>query len=148
MKIYTVHLPVEARDPEAIAGALRVVPEAGSFLAFLFGPLWLIWHRAWVWGIAVGLVELGLSFLPDPFGIVANLLFSLLIGLEGNQLRRLSLSRGKWRMVEVVNARDSDEAASIALARLLAPRPQAPSYSPPPSQRPVSTIGLFPQAGA
>ena len=147
MKIYTVHLPVEARDPEAIAGALRVVPEAGSFLAFLFGPLWLIWHRAWAWGIAVGVVEAGLAFVPDPFGLIANLLFSLLIALEGHQLVRLSLSRGKWRMVEVVNARDSDEAQSIALARLLAASSPQPSYTAP-SQRPVGTIGLFPQAGA
>ena len=148
MKSYTVHLPVEARDPEAIAGALRVVPEAGSFLAFLLGPLWLMAHRAWLWGVGIGLVELGLAFLPDPFGLITNLLCAGLIGLEGHQLVRHSLSRGKWRMVEVVNARDSDEAASIALSRLLAARPQTTTHAPPPSQRPVGTIGLFPQAGA
>jgi len=148
MKSYTVHLPLEARDPETIAGELKVVPDAGSFLAFLLGPLWLMAKGAWLWGLAIGVIELGLAFLPDPFGLIVNLLFAGLIGLEGHQLVRHAYSRGRWRMVDLVSARDSEEAESAALARLLAARSEPPAYGLPQRVNAPAGIGLFPTAGA
>lgn len=148
MKSYTVHLPLEARDPEMIAGELKVVPDTGSFLAFLFGPLWLMAKGAWLWGLAIGVIELGLALLPDPFGLIVNLLFGILIGLEGHQLVRHAYSRGRWRMVDLVSARDADEAECEALARLLSARSEPQAYGLPQRPSAPAGIGLFPTAGA
>jgi hypothetical protein len=147
MTIFTVHLPVEARDPETIAGEMRLVRDGWSFWAFLLGPLWLMSHRAWLAGFVVLALIIALGFLPDPMNVVADLLFSILLGIEGWQLVRLSRSAGGWHMVDVVEASSEDEAARIALTRLLTS--MAPPLAPMQTRaRPnVGEIGLFPMAG-
>ena len=67
MTIYTVHLPTEARDPVRIAETLRVIPDRASYAAFAFGPLWLLWHRAYFavagWVVAILALVAAVRFL-------------------------------------------------------------------------------------
>ena len=154
MTLFTVHVPVEARDPQEIADEIRVIPEKASFGAFLLGPIWLAVQGAWlaagVWVVAmaalVGAVLL-LGLAPPGLAAVV-LLIQIFIGVEGHQMVRAAASRGRFTCVDVVNARDAEEAESLALRRLIAvqqpARPAAPIYRP---ANDLPGIGLFPGAG-
>ena len=154
MNLFTVHIPVEARDPQEIADEVRVIPEKASLGAFLFGPIWLAAQGAYlavgVWVVAmtvlVGAVLL-LGLAPPGLAAVV-LLIQIFIGVEGHQMVRGAASRGRFKFVDVVNARDAEEAESLALRRLIAAqqpaRPAAPIYRP---ANDLPGIGLFPGAG-
>ena len=156
MTLFTVHIPVGARDPHDIADKIRLVPEKASFGAFLFGPIWLAAQGAW-WAaggfsLAMGvLVSAQVMFGLAPGGLLATvLLIQLFIGLEGHQFARAALSHGRFEMTDVVKAASADEAEHIALGRIIG------ALSPPQS-RPAAQmfmrdadlpgIGLFPGAG-
>ena len=90
-------------------------------------------------------VLLGLA----PEGLAAvTLLIQIFIGVEGHQMARGAASRGRFKFVDVVNARGSEEAEGEALRRLIAAqqpaRPVAPLYKP---ASDLPGIGLFPGAG-
>jgi hypothetical protein len=84
-------------------------------------------------------------------GLLATmLLIQLFIGLEGQQMARAALSRGRYEMVDVVNAASAQEAEHIALRRqIVAQSPQAARPSAPVFMRDADLpgIGLFPDAG-
>ena len=154
MTLFTVHIPVDARDPHDIADEIRVIPEKASLGALLLGPIWLVAQGAWlaagVWVVAMAMlvgavILLGLA----PPGLAAVvLLIQIFIGVEGHQMVRGAASRGRFTCVDVVNARDAEEAESLALCRLIAAqqptRPAAPIYRP---ANDLPGIGLFPGAG-
>ena len=155
MTLFTVHIPVEARDPQEIADKIRVIPEKASLAAFLLGPIWLVAQGAYLAvGVWVGMVAalVGAMVLVGlaPAGLAAIiLLIQVFIGVEGHQMARGAASRGRFRMVDVVNARNAEEAESLALRRLIAAqqqpaRPAAPLYKP---ASDLPGIGLFPGAG-
>ena len=154
MTLFTVHIPVEARDPQEIADKIRVIPEKASLPAFLLGPIWLVAQGAylavgaWV-GMVVALVGAMVLLGLAPAGLAAiMLLIQIFIGVEGHQMVRAAASRGRFTCVDVVNARDAEEAESLALRRLMAAqqpaRPAAPIYRP---ANDLPGIGLFPGAG-
>ena len=154
MTLFTVHIPVEARDPQEIADKIRVIPEKASLPAFLLGPIWLVAQGAylavgaWV-GMVVALVGAMVLLGLAPAGLAAiMLLIQVFIGVEGHQMVRAAASRGRFTCVDVVNARDAEEAESLALRRLIAAqqpaRPAAPIYRP---ANDLPGIGLFPGAG-
>jgi hypothetical protein len=154
MTLFSVHIPVEARDPQEIADRIRVIPEKASLAAFLLGPIWLVAQGAWmaagVWAAVMAalvgaFVWLGLA--PEGLATVI-VLIQVFIGVEGHQMARGAASRGRFRIADVVNARNADEAESQALRRLIAApqpaRPAAPIYRP---ASDLPHIGLFPGAG-
>jgi hypothetical protein len=156
MTLFTVHIPVGARDPERIAEQVRVVPEKASFAAFLFGPVWLAAQGAW-WAaggfaLAMGAL-LGAQMALDlsAGGLLATLLLvQLFIGVEGHQFARAAASRGGFELLDVVQAASADAAEHIALHRLISAstqqpaRPAAPTYM---RDNDLPGIGLFPGAG-
>ena len=156
MTLFTVHIPVDERDPEVIADRMRLVPEKASLPAFLFGPIWLATQGAWwaaggfVLGMG-GLMGAQIIFGLSPGWLGATLfLIQLFIGLEGQQMARAALSRGRYEMVDVVNAASAQEAEHIALRRqIVAQSPQAARPSAPVFMRDADLpgIGLFPDAG-
>lgn len=103
------------------AGAAPVlVPEKFSWGAAIFGPLWLLAHRAWVAAaialaviVAIGVLSWGTAT------IVLWLAYAWLLGLFGFDLWRWALERSGYALVHVVAARDAEGAH----ARLLAARP-------------------------
>src|SRR4030088_3244 len=97
---------------------------------------------------------------------LANVLIALLMGFEAASLRRWTLSRRKWRQLDIVVA-DNEESAErrffdrwTAKQRALAQRPAVDRGAPPPTRdipgqpfsRPAplpqsEIIGLFPEPG-
>lgn len=112
MRIYTAHL-----RPGRMPLLLR---EGFSVGAFLFGPLWLFAHRAWLPGILalvvlVGLFALSAAWPGAALPPVLLLAYALLMGLEGRDLCRWSLGRRGFSPSYVVAARN----AEAGLARLV-----------------------------
>ncbi len=112
MKVWTAHLH-PARPPV-------LIHEGWSWGAALFGPFWLLAHRAWVPGVIVLAVVIILNLLvPNSLRGLLVLGFFLLLGLLGRDLLRWSLARRGYALAHVVTAQDDD----AAFARLLDARP-------------------------
>ncbi|WP_459676290.1 DUF2628 domain-containing protein [Acidisoma sp. 7E03] len=98
----------------------RLVREGFSLGAFLFGPFWLLAHRAWIAGLIalVVLAALWAFVLHWPGATLPGVLlaaYALLMGLTGRDLCRWSLARRGFSETYVVAARN----AEAAFARLL-----------------------------
>ena len=155
MTIFTVHIPIGARDPEVMAEKIRLIPETASFTAFVFGPLWLASQGAWLAasGFIFAIVALIacqiLLGLPAGALLATLALIQLFIALEGHQMARAAASRGRFELVDVINASTVEEAESIALRRLIGAmnqrpvRPAAPGFT----DHDLPGIGLVPGAG-
>jgi hypothetical protein len=114
MRIYTAHL-APGRGP-------RLVREGFSLGAFLFGPLWLLAHRAWVAGmIALAmLILLGVLAGAMPGSNVPAILllgYGALLGWNGHDLCRWSLARQGYEESHVLAGRDSDAAYARLILR-------------------------------
>ena len=93
---------------------LVLVRDGFAFLAFVFPPLWLLWHRLWIEAIAVFAVLMVAALLENTLGITVSapisLMVSIFVGLEGNAMR-VARWRGRgWNAIAVVDARGVDEA--------------------------------------
>ena len=111
MRIYTAH--THPRKPPVL------IPEAFSWAALFFGPLWLLRHGAWITGLVTLAMVVAICTAAPP-GLRPPLAFALfvLLGMFGNDLRRWSLSRSRFQLAHIVAARSRDE----AFLRLLAHR--------------------------
>lgn len=97
-----------------------LVREGFSWGALVFGPFWLLAHRAWIAGVLALCVGIAFAVLTHGgLAVVLILALAWLLGLFGQDLRRWSLSRQGYLLVHVVAATDID----TALARLLDRRP-------------------------
>ncbi len=113
MKIFTAHTRA-GHAPLLLAEGFR-------WGAFLFGPFWLLRHRAFIPAALAAAALIAILALTAG-GQLAILLvaLALLLGLNGNDLRRWSLERRGFLLSDVVAAPGAEE----ALARLLARRPE------------------------
>ena len=111
MRTWTVHLKPDAQPV--------LVREGWSWGAFLFGPFWLLFQRAWLPGGAVLALTLILAAAArQPTQALLSLALGVLLGLLGRDLVRWSLERRGYRLAHVLAARDEEG----ALGRLLAVR--------------------------
>ncbi len=109
MIIYTVHEPGRpAKSPSERADEVVFIKEGFTWWGFLFGPLWLLTNALWfefiiaalIWaGLAAGLTQLGLK---DQAAGIASLLVMLIVGFEGNDLRRWRLERKGYSLLAPV----------------------------------------------
>ena len=168
MPVYTVHAPKSVGlEPLAATDRFVFVRDGFHFWAFVAGPLWLLFHRLWLaligYLVLSFVAEVALSKLGVPSGprMLAMFLIALLMGFEASSLRRWSLSRGRWRQLDVVVADRPEAAERRFFDRLTAAGRPRETYSndrgaPPPtrhvpaqpfSRGPEDVIGLFPQPG-
>ncbi|MGA8614749.1 MAG: DUF2628 domain-containing protein [Xanthobacteraceae bacterium] len=155
-------------DPLPDAERFVFVRDGFYFRAFVFAPLWMLWHRMWLvlagYVIVSAVLETALVVVgatPTDVLVVA-LLISLLVGLEASTLRRFTLNRRGWRNVGIVSGDDLEDAERrffeawvqelpsqlpATTAPLPAPAPGAPPAMPRPPQGP-NVVGLFPEPGA
>jgi uncharacterized protein DUF2628 len=137
----------------------RVIGDRFSWAGFAFGGFWLLWHRAWFAGIMVLAIDLAIPLLLYPtghilIGLTLDLALALLVGLEGNGWRIAAEERKGHRIVDVVEASDSEAAFEIHAHRLAAAARTTPPPLPVTKQRnlparalpagPSDMIGLVP----
>jgi hypothetical protein len=145
MAIYSVHNRPAARADDAI-----FVKEGFAWTAFVFTLLWALWHRMWIVAVIVFSVTATIAAFGSWLGQgdlpinLASLAVSLILGFEGNDLRRWSLARQGYEEVGLAAGRDLDEAELRFFAA------QASVQSPganllPPKLRPEGhdPLGLF-----
>jgi hypothetical protein len=174
MPVYTVHAPVaDGTEARSAADRFVFVRDGFYFWAFLLGPLWLAWRRLWVALIGYIVITIGvavvLSRLHAGAGtrFIVMLLIALLMGVEAASLWRWTVSRRKWRQLDVVVADGAETAERRFFDRWTSRRrdldndqPAVDRGAPPPTRdvpgqafsRPPlphsDIIGLFPQPGA
>jgi hypothetical protein len=174
MPVYTVHAPVTNNLDFRATDRFAFVRDGFHVWAALFSVIWLVWHRLWLamlgWIVLmtvadVAMVKLGMT--PASVFLVDALL-ALLLGFEATSLKRWTLSRRRWRQLDIVVA-DDEEAAErrffdrwTARQRVTANEQQAvdrgsppptrdvpgQAFSRPPSPPREDIIGLFPEPGA
>jgi hypothetical protein len=173
MPVYTVHAPLTNGANLTATDKFAFVRDGFYFWAMLFSVIWLVWHRLWLaligWivltvGVDVGLAALGVGRSTI---LAVNLLLALLFGLEAASLRRWTLSRRKWRQLDIVVADDEESAERRFFERWTAKQrgllndqrsvdrggppptrnvPGQPFSKPPPLPK-GGIIGLFPEPG-
>lgn len=157
----------EFEDIAARAEAILFVKEGFAWLALFFPLLWLIYHRMWVVFagfvaililLEAGVVLLGLE---DGVAVISTIALSGVFALLANDLRRWTLARRGYRLVDLVNGRDRGECESKFFARWLASGGRqakaapkavkhakpAPATSNKPPIEGEEIIGLFPEPG-
>ncbi len=173
MPVYTVHAPAaDGADLRAI-DRFTFVRDGFHVWAALLGVLWLAWHRLWLaligWIVLMAVVDFAMVKLRLGGGtiLLTDILLALLLGFEAASLKRWTLSRRRWRELDVVVA-DDEEAAErrffdrwTAKQRALVNDQQAVDRGGPPPTREVpgqsfskppplprdEIIGLFPEPG-
>ena len=166
MPTYTVHAPSGGANLRAL-DKFAFVRDGFHFWAFVFGPIWFAWHRLWLatlgWVILMIAVEIALFRLGAGRAAVAlaDLVLALLIGFEAASVRRWTLSRHRYRQLDIVVANNEEQAERRFFDRWIvgrgdisadssADRGAAPPVRRAPShpQLPESgIIGSFPEPG-
>ena len=173
MPIYTVHAPAASGADLVATDKFAFVRDGFHFWAAVAGVIWLAWYRLWLaligWIALLLVVDFGLAWLGvGSRTIVAiNVVLALLLGFEAASLRRWTLSRRNWRMLDVVVA-DDEEAAERRFFDRWTTRnrvtgdpysverggppptrsnPGQPYSKPPPPLPQGGIIGLFPEPG-
>ena len=170
MPVYTVHAPsVDETDVRGTTDRFVFVRDGFSFWAFVLGPVWLLYRRLWLafagYLVLSIMVEVVLTLLRAGAGtrFAVMAVIAVLIGLEAASVQRWTLSRRKWRALDVVVADDEEAAERRFFDRWTTKRGEDFDLSavdrggPPPtrivpgqpfSQLPHSDIvGWFPQPG-
>ncbi len=164
MAIYTVLAPA-APEGETDPMAFVFVKEGFSWPALLVPELWLVFRRMWL--VLVLYVAVGIAFvvagprLGETFPVFFLFIGRLFFALEGNQLRRWTLRRRGFALLDVVEGRGMEEAEIRFFADLeevgttgeptpAAPLPPSPPPAPlmlgpiAPSVEAGDVVGLFP----
>jgi hypothetical protein len=109
MHIYSVFEPARpAAGVEERAETLVFVKEGFTWWGFLFGPFWLLFNALWLEFFAAILLGAAFGYGLTLFGLrdqalgAANLLLMLIIGFEGNELRRWRLERKGYNLIAPV----------------------------------------------
>lgn len=168
MVTYTAHeRDSDLTDISARAEAVVFVKEGFAWLAMLFPIIWLLFHQMWIVlavfvaifaSVEAGVMSMGLS---DEVAMVTSLGMSGILALLANDLRRWSLARRGYRLVELVSGRDSSECEERFFTEWLASqgaeRKSRPKTTEPTKPIPVAVdettpsgddiIGLFPEPG-
>jgi hypothetical protein len=172
MPVFTVHAPVDGGADLATTDKFTFVRDGFHFWAMVASALWLLWHRLWLaligWiavnvAICFGLYKLGVG---GGTTLLALVLIAVLMGLEAATLQRWTLSRRKWRQLDIVVADDEEAAERRFFDRFTArhrgsanewsvdrggppPTRNVPGqpFSKPPPMPQGGIIGLFPEPG-
>jgi hypothetical protein len=146
MPVYTVHAPRSyGTDVRTTADKVVFVRDGFHIWAFLAGPFWLIWHRLWLALIGYIVVQLAVEFALRSIGASADtrlfvmLVIAFFMGLEANSMRRWSLSRRKWRQLDVVTGSNKEDAERRFFGRQ--PPPNMSTSSP---MRPMPRSSIAP----
>ena len=125
MKTFTVHHPTgELREMTDAPEKLVFVKEGFCWPAIFFPLIWMLFRRMWiisaVYFAAVLVISTVIALLGVPSWV--NLVISggvhLFVALDGNELRRWSLERRGYKMIDIVTANTKQECELLFFARL------------------------------
>jgi len=120
MAVFTVHLPPEG---DAAPEKIRFLREGFSTPAFIFGPFWLFWKRAWLAALGWTLLLVVIASAGWVFKINKDAMSfvgfasALILGFEGDRFLAWSLQRQGYEEKDVVIADNEDEAEEVYFGR-------------------------------
>ncbi|WOH81822.1 DUF2628 domain-containing protein [Bradyrhizobium sp. BEA-2-5] len=173
MPVYTVHAPVANGADLAATDKFVFVRDGFHFWAAVAGVIWLAWHRLWLaligWFVLTFVIDYALAKLGVGRSAIffVDLVLMVLLGLEAATLQRWTLSRRRWRQIDIVVGDDVEAAERRFFARWTArhrgavndqrsvdrggppPTRDVPgqSFSKPAPMPQGGIIGLFPEPG-
>ncbi len=163
MTVYMVFEPPETSgDAAERAERIAFVRDRFTWGAFLFAPLWMLWHQLWLVlaGYLIVMAALGGGLWYAGVGIATLVAIlapiAFLIGLEAASLRRWTLRQQNWRELGTVIGDDIESAerrffdvwTAQSERKSAPPLPPAPQLAMRPASPTSDVIGLFPQPGA
>ncbi len=174
MPVYTVHAPVANGADLAATDRFVFVRDGFHFWAAVASVIWLLWNRLWLaliaWVVLTVAIDFGMAALGAGRGAIlfVDILLALLMGFEAASLQRWTLSRRKWRQLDIVVADDAESAERRFFDRWTSRQrglsndqwavdrggppptrhvPGQPFSKPPPPLPQGGIIGLFPEPG-
>lgn len=113
MRVYSVHLRRHGLEGDR---DLKIIEDTFSWWALILGPLWVIWHRAWI--CAVGLIGLQTLISVASHWVDLNKVsqgamsvgLAIIVGYIAQDMRRWTLSRQGFVETAIVAAPDEDTA--------------------------------------
>jgi Protein of unknown function (DUF2628) len=133
MTSFTVHVPPAAPGETPAPEKVVFLRDAFSPAAFIFGPFWFLWKRAWLpaflWALLLGLLAGAGSLFKIPADAMsfAGLAVSLFLGFEGVRILAWSLRLRGYVESDVVVGDNEDDAEAIYFDRLRARELQSAS---------------------
>ena len=149
MAVYAVFEPPLKEEAAGVAETMeralrfKFVRDGFSWTAFLFGPVWMLFHRLWLAFVCYLALVFAITLAAFSFGLVeaavtiASLLIALLLGFEAATLRRRKLLRGRWRDLGVVVEKNREAAERRFFDRWIMTAPAAPVVLSSIAQQPV-----------
>ncbi|HMK90884.1 MAG TPA: DUF2628 domain-containing protein [Methylocystis sp.] len=129
MATYTVHVPAARSGETPSADKIVFLRDRFSWWAFLFGPLWLLWNRAYLAAAAwfallltISVVAVKLDFNQESMSLI-SLALGIILGFEGSRLVAWTLRRRGYDEAGVVSGDSLEEAEEIFFHDW---KPQAP----------------------
>ena len=114
------------------------VSDGFSWGGFVFTGLWALWNRMWIVGsIVISISVLG-STLSTALQFLLSLAVSILMGLQGNDLLRWSLTRRGYSEIALSSGNSLEEAE----LRFYGDVDEVPS-APSPARNDFDALGLF-----
>lgn len=169
MKTYLVFEPADGGKNSGTAAKIVFLRDKFSWPALFFTPVWLLWHRLWVWFLVwlLAMVVIGIATqlfgLPPAATAIALWLPSLVAAFEASEFRRRKLIRKGFLDSGIVVAdemedaerrffeawvKDADEAVPGSSSTPSQASPNTPTFAAnftPVQGNPV--MGLFPEPG-
>ncbi len=137
MAVYTIHLPPAAPGAHPAPEKIVFLRDDFSWAAFVFGPFWLIWRRAWLaaflWTLLLAVVSFAAWKLHAPKAMAPYIGGALgaWLGFEGSRLVAWTLKRRGYIEGDIVIGENIEEAEAAFFHRW---RPiAAPEIFPPES---------------
>ncbi len=101
----------------------RFIRDGFTLLGFLFPWIWLAVHRLWLYAVAAFLLQsIGGALMDQPglwlVGFAVTIGTSLLVGLEGQNLRVRNLAAKGWQDDALVSADTLDVAEEIYFSEI------------------------------
>jgi hypothetical protein len=138
MAVFTVHLPKVAAGGTPASETIVFLRDGFSAPAFIFGPFWLAWHRAWLPALLIGALQLLIALggerlfrLSGDGATIVSLGLAAALGFEGARLVAWSLARKGYVESAVVTGHDQEEAEEAFFlqrgAVQMAPKTEAPA---------------------
>ena len=171
MPVYTVHAPAANNLDFRATDRFTFVRDGFHVWAAILGVVWLAWNRLWLalfcWVVVLAALNIAMVRLGVAPGVIflVDGLLALLLGFEAASLKRWTLSRRRWRQLDIVVADDEEAAERRFFDRWTArehissnEQPAVDRGGPPPTRdipgqafsRPPpddDIIGLFPEPG-
>ncbi len=158
MRSYLVLIPPNGPDKDH--RSTLFLPDGFSWTALLLCWIWLIWHRLWIAGIIVLVLQVGSALLigtPGLWlgGLLLGLATHVLVALEGRNHYASSLVRRGWMLDSIISATDRRTAEEIYFSALpqkeTQPLPSSADWAktkqPPASGWQGPALGLFDHGG-